>query len=390
MDRLRIPNEEYRERAKTLFSRAHEDGYDGVVLFGALNVYYVTGMYHLPTERPCAVGLTDERIDIVVPRLEREHAERSDFNIDDVHVYFDFPQGNPMTLVAEMCENLGIAESSVAVDSDGSPRRNGYTGPSLSSLIPGTVGVEDYVTTMRERKSEAEIDLIREASTWAHLGHRLLQEKLAVGRRPISISAEVEVEGTDAILDTLGERYEMTSWSRPMQCNFTTGSVTSLPHSVDQTTRIREGDNIVTIVKPTIGGYTTELERTLIVGEPSDEQRDYFEIMCESQKVAIDTIEPGIEYAAVEEAVMSYYKEQGVHEYVQHHIGHNIGMEGHERPFLDRGYDGTISPGELYTVEPGFYVPEVGGFRHSDTILVTETGTDTLTYYPRDIDQLIV
>jgi Xaa-Pro dipeptidase len=175
-----------------------------------------------------------------------------------------------------------------------------------------------------------------------------------------------------------------------MACKFTTGDVTELPHSVNQTNRIQEGDNVVTIVKPHVGGYTTELERTMFVGEPSDEQREYFEIMRESQEIAIDAIAPGVEYAAVEEVVVDYYEEQGVADMTQHHIGHNIGMEGHERPFLDVAYDGEIRPGELYTVEPGFYVEGVGGFRHSDTVLVTEDGTETLTYYPRDIDSLTV
>lgn len=131
---------------------------------------------------------------------------------------------------------------------------------------------------------------------------------------------------------------------------------------MDQTTQIERGDNIVTMVKPNIGGYTTELERTMFVGEASDDQRAYFEIMKESQEIAIGAIGPGVEYATVEEAVVDYYEEQGVAEYTQHHVGHNIGMEGHERPFLDIDCEGEISPGELFTVEPGFYVPELGGF----------------------------
>ncbi|RBI59443.1 aminopeptidase P family protein [halophilic archaeon] len=390
MDNLRIPKSEHQNRTKTVLMLAQEDGYDGVVLFDALNIHYLTGMYHLPTERICAVGVTDERTDIVVPRLEKEHAEREDFAIDDIHVYFDYPQGNPMEQVKEMCERLGIARKSIAVDNDGSPGRNGYTGPRLSSIVAGSVGTEDYITTLREKKSEAEIELIREASVWAHYGHKLLQEKIEVGKRPVTISGEVEVEATKVMLDTLGERYEMMSWASPMQCNFTTGSLTERPHSVDQTTPIQNGDNIVTIVKPTVGGYTTELERTLIVGEPSEEQRNYFRIMRESQAIAIDAIEPGVEFSTVEEAVMHYFEEENVLDYVQHHIGHNIGMEGHERPFIDQGYEGTISKGELYTIEPGFYIPGIGGFRHSDTVLVTESGTEILTYYPRDIDDLTV
>ncbi len=390
MAELTISQAEHAERRAELLTRAAMDGHDGALLFGALNIEYMTGMYHLPTERPCAVGITEDAIEAVVPRLEKEHAERESFPFDRVTAYFEYPRSEPMEEIAAMCDRLGIADDSVAVDADGSPARNGYTGPTLSELIPGEVGVEEYVTDMRELKSEVEIDLIREASVWANYGHRLLQEKIEPGRRPVTISAEVEAEGTKVMLDTLGERFEMTDWTAPMGCKFTTGDVTERPHSVNQTTRIEEGDNIVTIVKPTVGSYTTELERTMFVGEPSQEQRDYFAIMTEGQDIAIDLIEPGVEYAAVEEAVLDYFEEQGVADYVQHHIGHNIGLEGHERPFLDVGYDGEIRAGELYTVEPGFYIPGIGGFRHSDTILVTENGTEQLTYYERDIDSLTV
>ncbi|MCO8245307.1 Xaa-Pro peptidase family protein [Haladaptatus sp. AB643] len=390
MQTLHIPKDEYAERQTEILDRANADGYDGILLFGALNIHYLSGMYHLPTERPCVLGISDEGSEIVVPRLEQEHAERPDFHIDGVTVYFDYPQGKPMERVAEMCESLGIANGTVAVDSDGSPGRNGYTGPSISTLLSGDIGVEDYVTEMREVKSGNELDLIREASVWANLGHRILQEKIEIGRRPVVISSEVEAEGTKMMLDTLGSRYEMKNWSSPMQCKFTTGDVTSQPHSVDQTTPIEEGDNIVTIVKPNVGGYTTELERTLFVGEPSVEQQEYFEIMRESQEIAIDTIAPGVEYAAVEDAVVSYFEEQGVADQTQHHIGHNIGMQGHERPFLDVEYEGKIQTGELYTVEPGFYIDGVGGFRHSDTVVVTENGVERFTYYPRDIDSLTI
>ena len=390
MAELAISRSEYDSRRAELLDRAEADGHEGVVLFGALNIQYATGMYHLPTERPCIAGITRDRVEAVVPRLEQEHAERDDFAFDDVTVYFDYPQGDPMARVAEMCDRLGIADGSIVADADGSPARNGYTGPALSDVVSGTVAVTDYITDMREVKSDAEIDLIREASVWANYGHRLLQEKLEPGRRPVTISAEVQREGTEVMLDTLGDRYEMTDWSSPMMCKFTAGDVTYEPHSVDQTNRIEEGDNVVTIVKPTVGGYTTELERTMFVGEPSTEQREYFEIMKEGQELAIDAIEPGVPYAAVEETVLDYFEEQGVADHVKHHIGHNIGLQGHERPFLDVDYEGTIREGELYTVEPGFYVPDVGGFRHSDTVVVTGDGTETLTYYERDVDSLTV
>ena len=113
MTSLTITEEEHRERGERLLEGAQNDGYDGVVLFGALNIQYICGMYHLPTERPSVLGITEDRSEVVVPRLEREHAERDEFVIDDVHVYFDYPQGEPMQRVAEMCESLGIADDAI-------------------------------------------------------------------------------------------------------------------------------------------------------------------------------------------------------------------------------------------------------------------------------------
>lgn len=386
---LSIPNNEFAHRQQELVRRAREDGYDGVVLFDGLAVEYVSGLFHLPTERPLVLGVTDKETHVVVPKLEEDHVQRHDFEIDEAHTYFDYPQGNPMELVADMCEELGIADGTVAADSDGSPSRNGYQGSPLFDVIAGEVGLEEYVTDMREVKSETEVELVQEASVWANLGHRILQDTLEVGRRPVVLSREVEAEVSARMLDTLGDQYEMTSTEPPVTCKFTTGEVTYRPHSVNMANRIREGDNIVTIVKASVGGYQTELERTMFMGEPSDEQRKYFDIMREAQQTAIDTIADGIPYAAVEEAVLDVYKKHDVLEYNHHHIGHNIGLDFHERPFLDVDYEGTLRAGELYTVEPALFVPSVGGFRHSDTVVVQEDGAKRLTYYPRDIENLI-
>lgn len=387
MTHVTVPHGEFERRQAELLDRADADG---VVLFGSLNIEYITGMFHAASERPVVLGLTADRPEIVVPKLEASHAESDEFAIDTVHVYFDYPQGEPMLRVAEMCESLGIADGRVVVDADGSPRRNGYEGPALSSLISGTVVAEDHVTDMREVKSETEVDLIRDASRWANLGLNVLTRTIEPGRYPTVACQEAQAEAGKVMLDTLGSEYVSTDRTPPVQCRFTTGDATFEPHTNDESTPVRVGDNIVSVVRSAIGGYQTELERTLFVGDPSDEQREYFDIMKRSQEIAFETMAAGVEYGAVEEAVTEYYEREDVREYTQHHIGHNIGLEGHERPFLDVGYEGELRAGELYTVEPGLYVPDVGGFRHSDTVVVTENGIERLTYYPRALEQLVV
>jgi Xaa-Pro aminopeptidase len=123
----------------------------------------------------------------------------------------------------------------------------------------------------------------------------------------------------------------------------------------------------------------------MFVGEPDDRQRRYFELMCEAQQVAIDALEPGRPVSEVDAAVAGYFEEQGIADLARHHVGHNIGLGAHEPPYIDEGSDATVEPGHVYTIEPGIYTDDAG-YRHSDTVVVTETGTERLTYFPRDVD----
>jgi Xaa-Pro aminopeptidase len=128
----------------------------------------------------------------------------------------------------------------------------------------------------------------------------------------------------------------------------------------------------------------------MVVGNPSEKQQRYFKAMLDAQSAAIATIKPKNTCADVDKASAKSFKESGFSHLVQHHTGHGIGLEGHEPPFLDRGLETPLQPGMVLTVEPGIYELGFGGFRHSDTVLVTEDGNEVLTKYPREIDELIV
>jgi len=135
-------------------------------------------------------------------------------------------------------------------------------------------------------------------------------------------------------------------------------------------------------------GYNSELERTMVIGRPSDEQRRLFEHMKALQETAFEAIRPGVPCSEVDRAVRAYYDSHDLMSYWKHHSGHAVGLRYHEGPFLDVGDNTIIQPGMVFTVEPGLYAPALGGFRHSDTVVVTEEGIDMLTYYPRDLASL--
>jgi len=105
---------------------------------------------------------------------------------------------------------------------------------------------------------------------------------------------------------------------------------------------------------------------------------------------ALEALRPGVRCAGVDRAVRRYYEANDLMRFWKHHTGHAIGLRYHEGPFLDVGDETEIRPGMVFTVEPGLYVPDIGGFRHSDTVAVTESGIEILTYYSRDLESLII
>ena len=139
-----------------------------------------------------------------------------------------------------------------------------------------------------------------------------------------------------------------------------------------------------------VWGYHSELERTMIIGPASDEQKRLFDHMVALQDAALNAMRPGVRCAEVDQAVRDYYAEHDLMPYWKHHVGHAIGLRYHEAPFLDIGDRTELRPGMVFTVEPGLYIPDLGGFRHSDTVIITEDGIEILTYYPSDLENLTI
>jgi Xaa-Pro aminopeptidase len=139
-----------------------------------------------------------------------------------------------------------------------------------------------------------------------------------------------------------------------------------------------------------VWGYNSELERAMVVGPPTDEQRRLFDHTVAAQQVAFDALRPGVTCADVDGAVLAYFEANDILPLWSQHTGHAIGLRNHEPPFLDIGDHTVIEEGMVFTIEPGVYVEGLGGFRHSDTVVVTLDGIEILTDYPRDLESLTI
>ena len=240
-------------------------------------------------------------------------------------------------------------------------------------------------------KSASEVSLIRESGRWCAQAHRLLQEYSRAGVTEAEASLRAGQEATLAMLEALGDAYGGgLSSSSGVSAGYRgqIGLRSSWAHAVAHNIEFRAGDVLVTETSAPIWGYNAELERAMIIGPPTDEMRRLFYHTVAAQRVAFAAIRPGATCADVDGAVLRYFEQNGLLQYWRQHTGHGIGLRNHEAPFLDVGDHTTLEPGMVFTVEPGLYDSEIGGFRHSDTVAVTEDGLEVLTDYPSDIESL--
>jgi Xaa-Pro aminopeptidase len=391
---IAISPEEHRARCDVLLERTQAEGLAGIVLFDPSYVLYYSGFAFVPTERPIALVLSGqgERA-LLVPRLELEHAQ-SRSTLDRVAHYDEYP-GEPRAeeVLAKTLSDLGLG-GKVGADQDGYPWILGYRGPTLSELTGAeVVRVAAAIEEQMAVKSEAEVALIRESVRWGNLAHRLLQRYTRPGVTETEVSQRASDEATFAMLDAIGEVYRaQNAFASGAHAGYRgqIGRNSAIPHALAGNIVFQPGDVLVTGASAPVWGYLSELERTMIVGEPTTEQERLFGHVKAVQDVAFDAIRPGALCSDVDKAVRGYFAQQDLFAHWRHHTGHAIGLRYHEGPFLDTGDHTEIRPGMVFTVEPGLYVPELGGFRHSDTVLVTDDGIEILTYYPRDLASLVI
>jgi Xaa-Pro aminopeptidase len=392
--KISISVEEYDQRIDRLVDYLGQENLSGAVLFDNYYILYYTGFAFAPTERPIAfvVNSTGERV-LFVPRLETEHAEANAV-IQRVDHYIEYPyQPHPMNILKDLLGELGIS-GSVGVDTDGYPWILGYRGPDLSEIAGcKTVRITAFVEDQMMIKSEAELALIRESVKWGHLAHMLLQRYTRVGVTETEVSQRASKEANLTMLDAIGPIYRSQSpFSDGAGAGYRgqIGRNAAIPHTLANNIVFQAGDILVTGAGAPVWGYNSELERTMVIGTASDEQKRMFDHMLALQETAFSAIQPGVKCSVVDKEVRDYFEANDLMPYWKHHVGHAIGLRYHEAPFLDLGDNTLIQPGMVFTVEPGLYSPELGGFRHSDTVVVSEDGIEIFTYYPRDLESLTI
>ena len=370
------------------------NGLSGYVLFDEHYIQYFTSFGFLATERPVAfLANGTGELAVFVPEFEVDRV-RAETVFERVESYAEYPGlEHPMRVLRGVLLEMGMT-GPLAADQDGYPGILGYQGPALSEVMETSVSpLAPFIESMMVRKSEAEVALIRESARWCEHAHRLLQRYTKPGATEAQASLQAGHEATLAMLEQLGAAYggqQASSDGVSAGYRGQIGRRSAWAHAVAHNIEFREGDVLVTETSAPIWGYNAELERALVIGTPTDEMRRLFDHAVAAQRVAFDALRPGVTCADVDAAVLRYFEANDLLPLWKQHTGHAIGLRNHEAPFLDIGDRTPIEPGMVFTIEPGLYSGEVGGFRHSDTVVVTPDGIDVLTDYPIDIDSLTI
>jgi len=387
-----IPAAELAERRERLLEHVRGRGLSGYVLFDQQYIQYFTSFGFLSNERPVvfAQNVAGETV-VFVPRFEVERV-RAETAFERIESYPEYPGvEHPMPILARVLADLGL-RGAIGADQDGYPGILGYQGPSLGDVTQATVvSLAPLIEGMLARKSPAELELIRESGRWCAHAHRLLQEYTRPGVTETEASLRAGHEATLAMLASLGDRYGGQQGSSDGASAGYRGQIgprSAWAHAVAHNIEFKAGDLLVTETSAPIWGYNAELERGMVIGPPTDHVRRLFEHTVASQQAAFAALRPGVTCADVDGAVMRYLADHDLERYWRQHTGHAIGLRNHEAPFLDLGDHTVIETGMVFTIEPGLYEEGVGGFRHSDTVVVVEDGIELLTDYPSDLESL--
>src|SRR5579872_57327 len=224
------------------------------------------------------------------------------------------------------------------------------------------------VEQLRLIKDQDEIELLRAA---VFLGASLFDTALKAirpGTKETDVAAEMEYTARQGGAEGMSFETIIASGHR-----------SALPHGRASEAAIAPGGFVVCDFGVILTGYCSDMTRTVHVGGIKPEARQMYEAVREAQQLAVDAVKPGVGVALVDGAARKSLHQSHFGRYFTHSTGHGVGLEIHEAPRIAKGLTEVLKPGMVITIEPGAYIPNVGGVRIEDMVVVTESGAEVLT-----------
>lgn len=349
-----------------LRARAAAAGLDGLLLLRASNLAYATGLHLSANERPMGLWLpvAGEPV-LMLPALEAENAAGV---VRDLRLYDEFPGEVPPVLW--MLSEIG--RRAVGIDA--------LEARLLDAARAATARLDltDHAMVARAVKEPEEVALIAKAARFADLVlERLHAEaagmiRAAAGER--DLMADATGHARTALVGAHGEAFGVAPMG--ITASVHSGPRAALPHGATGGRIPRAGETLIAGIGASLGGYHAESGATFALGEPDADQRGVMAAMTRCRDAAIDACAAGQTCAAVNEAALGELRAAGLGDAIRHRIGHGMGLEGHEAPWLAPGDDTRAAAGMVLSNEPGVYRPGHDGWRTIDTMVLTPSGVE--------------
>lgn len=354
------------ERARALM---REHGIDALMLNGGTSMEYFTGMKWGLSERMLAAVLpVNGSAFLVTPKFEEERAMEQAHHGPlgaDAEVYAWEEDENPWVMIAAGLKARGLSTATV-----GAEETVRFVFADGTAQLPGVNVVSGTVVTAgcRMVKDAHEIALMRLAAevTWKayEAAWKALKEGMTQDDFAHLVSAAHAQLGFDG-----GAGVQV-------------GKFSALPHGSVTPQVIREGSILLIDGGCRVEGYTSDLSRTFVLGKPTQKMKDVFEIEHRAQTTAVRTARPGLPCEAVDAAARKVIVDAGYgpdYKFFLHRVGHGMGMDGHEWPYLVRGNTLPLRAGMVFSDEPGIYIRDEFGIRLEDDMHITEDGAELFT-----------
>lgn len=360
----------YEARISKLLAWMEEANVDVSIVTSPANVMYLSGFYSNPHERFMGVIIPHKgQPFLLVPALDRDKAAAK--GTLPVHTHTD--SNNAVDVLSGLLEYRPEEIGRIAVE------KAYMTVARLEELQScflqaSYLNVEDRLTGLRMRKDTAEIGLMRKAAQLADEAVAFAVTQMTPGKMEFEV-----VQAVESYIKRQGAE------RMAFETTVLVGENSALPHGVPDSREIRKGDFVLVDLGIVWQGYCSDITRTFVMGEIGDKQREIYEAVRKANEAAIAKVKPGVEAAAVDRAARDAITAAGLGEFFIHRVGHGLGIDIHEPPSMHEKNNQLLVSGMTFTIEPGVYVPSVGGVRIEDDVIVTETGCEVLTAYPKEL-----
>jgi Xaa-Pro aminopeptidase len=364
-DLTTLPPMDVPSRAERLRATLAEAGCDGLLVTNLTNIRYLTGF----TGSAALLLVGGDELTFVTDGRYRDQAA-AELGATGVEATVLIGK-----TVAEQREHLAAPAKALArlgleaEDVTWGQQRRFATDWFTAELVP----TDGLVESLRAVKDEGEVARLAAACAVADAALASVRHRLAEG--PTESEFALDLEWEMRRLGAEGPSFETIVGAGPNGAK---------PHHRAGGRRIGQGDLVVIDFGALVDGYHSDMTRTVIVGEPSATQARMYDVVTASQRAGVDAVRAGVDVRAVDEACRAVIREAGWEDAFVHGTGHGVGLDIHEAPRVSWSADATLADGHVVTVEPGVYLPEHGGVRIEDTVVVTADGSRTLTLAPKE------